>query len=154
MGGGDQAEVDLARLALAEAEQLALLQHAQQVALQFQGHFADLVEEQGAALGRLDLALHAAAPGTGEGALGIAEQLAGQQVAGQAAAVDGDEGTVTADARVVDALGEGLLAHAGLALQQDRHPRGGQLPGLVQRRGERRAVAHQAGEADLVLRAG
>ena len=54
------------------------------------GQLADLVEEQRAALGRLDapgLVAHRA----GERALGVAEQLARQQLLGQRRAVDGDE---------------------------------------------------------------
>ena len=57
--GRDHAHVDPDRAAAADARQLALLQHAQQLGLRARAQVADLVEEQRAAV-RL---LEAAAPG-------------------------------------------------------------------------------------------
>ena len=56
VGGGEDADVDLDRRAAAEPVDLALLQHAQQLGLQPHVHLADLVEQQRAAVGRLELA--------------------------------------------------------------------------------------------------
>ena len=56
MGGADHADVDLDFLAAAETLDHPLLQEAQQLGLQAEGQVADLVEEQGAAVGMLDLA--------------------------------------------------------------------------------------------------
>ena len=53
-------------------------------------HLADLVEQQGAAVGRLELA-DAAGEGAGEGALLVAEQFRFQQVLGDRGTVQGDE---------------------------------------------------------------
>src|SRR3546814_11643026 len=67
------------RPAAADPLDHALLQETQQLDLQGQRNVAHLVQEQGAALGELDLAL-GGLDRTGEGALLIAEQLGFQQV--------------------------------------------------------------------------
>ena len=56
VGGADDARVDRDRLAPADALDHPLLEEAQQLDLERQRDVADLVEEQGAALGQLDLA--------------------------------------------------------------------------------------------------
>ena len=74
VGGGDHPHVDLHLLVPADAIEGAVRQHAQQPGLQLRRHVADLVEEQGAALGLLE----AAAPlllGAGKRAALVAEQL-------------------------------------------------------------------------------
>ena len=68
----------------------ALLQEAQQLGLQRERHVADLVEEQRAAVGGLELA-RGLLGGAGEGARLVAEQLAFEQLLGNGRAVDGDE---------------------------------------------------------------
>ena len=87
VGGGQDADVDLHRLGAADPVDLALLDGAQQLGLQAAVHLADFVEQQGAAVGLLELA-DAAGHGAGEGALLVAEQLALQQVLGDRGAVD------------------------------------------------------------------
>ena len=77
-------------LTSADALDHPLLQEAQQLDLQRQRQVADLVEEQGAAVGDLDLA-ECRLGGAGEGALLVAEQLAFEQRLGNRGAVDGDE---------------------------------------------------------------
>ena len=91
VGRRDQAEVDLDRLLGADRIDLALLQGAQQLDLRLERQLADLVEEQRAAVGLLELA-DALVDGAGERALLVAEQDALDQVLGDGAAVDGDEG--------------------------------------------------------------
>ena len=56
VGRADDAHVDRDLLAAADALDHAVLQEAQQLRLQRQRHVADLVEEQRAAVGDLDLA--------------------------------------------------------------------------------------------------
>ena len=56
IGGGDDADVQRDGFAAADAADLAFLQEAQQMALQVDRHVADFVQEQGAAVGILDLA--------------------------------------------------------------------------------------------------
>ena len=56
MGRGDHADVDVDRVRLADAADLAPLEHAQQLRLQVERELADLVEEQRAAVRGLDQA--------------------------------------------------------------------------------------------------
>jgi hypothetical protein len=91
VGGGDEAHVDFHRRGGAERQHLLFLDHAQQLDLHGRRHFGDLVEEQRAAVGRLEQALLVGV-GAGEGALGVAEQLVGQQLLVEGAAVHRDEG--------------------------------------------------------------
>src|SRR5204863_3116288 len=104
----------------ADALDLAALEDAQELGLQGRRQLADLVEEDGPALGLLEGA-EAARRGAGEGALLVAEQLALEEVLGDGAAVDDDEGAVLARAGLVDGLGGAALAGAGLALEEDVH---------------------------------
>jgi hypothetical protein len=90
VGGGEDADVGVARLGLADALELALLQEAQQLGLQAGRDLADLVEQQGAAVSGLDAA-GLIAHRAGESTARVAEQLAGEQLLGQGRAVDGDE---------------------------------------------------------------
>jgi hypothetical protein len=54
VGGGDHPHVHLNGLARADAGDFALLQHAQQFDLKRQAKLADFIEQQGAALRRLE----------------------------------------------------------------------------------------------------
>ena len=62
VGRRHHAHVDLDRLGAADALELALLQHAQQLDLHVERQVADLVEEQRAAVGQLEAARGAAPP--------------------------------------------------------------------------------------------
>ena len=95
VGGGDHAHVDGAGALLADALELALLQHAQQLGLQLERDLADLVEEQRAAVGELEAA-DAVAQRAGERALLVAEELALEQLARDRRAVDADQRPVAA----------------------------------------------------------
>ena len=81
---------DLDRPLGADRIDLAVLQRAQQLDLRLERQLADLVEEQRAAVGLLELA-DALVDGAGEGALLVAEQDALDQVLGDGAAVDDHE---------------------------------------------------------------
>ncbi len=74
--------VDHRRLVLADAADFAALKHAEQLRLHRFGQFADLVEEDRAAVGDLEQA-HAVLVGAGERALAMAKQLAFDQRFGQ-----------------------------------------------------------------------
>ena len=79
-----------------------------------QGHLADLVEEQRAAVGELELArLHPVR--AGERAALVAEELALEQGRRQGRAVDLDAGARAADRGVVDGARDELLAHSRFA---------------------------------------
>ena len=90
VGGGDDAHVGLARLDAAERHELLLLDHPQQLGLRVERDVADLVEEDGAAVGGLEQPL-LVGHGAGEGALDVAEELALEQVGRHRARVDGHE---------------------------------------------------------------
>ncbi|SVJ77443.1 Uncharacterized protein conserved in bacteria [Klebsiella pneumoniae] len=119
MGRRQHPHVHLDRPATADPLDLLFLEKAQQVGLQLQRQVADLVEEQGAAVGRLDppdLALVRA----GEGALLVAEQLGLDQVLGNRPAVDRDERPVRAPRLPVQGTRDQFLAGAALAPDQYR----------------------------------
>ena len=110
---------------------------------------ADLVEEDRAVVGRLELA-DLELVGAGEGAALVAEQLALQQVPWHRGAVDLDEGPRLACGEVVDRPRYQILSRAGLAA--DEH-------GDVHARGLTDDLAHfahlrAAPEAELVLEPG
>ena len=71
-------------------------------------------------MGGLEQSSLAASPRPGKGAVRIAEQFGLQQVPVECRAVDSDEGAVPSWTGVVDALGEHLLACAGLSIEHDR----------------------------------
>ena len=116
---GDDAHVGLQDVVAADAGEFALLQHAQDLALQRQRHVADFVEEKRAAIALLE-APDARAGGAGEGALFVAEELALEQLLGDGRAVDGDEALRAALAVVMDGAGDQFLARAALAGDHDR----------------------------------
>src|SRR5438128_4683489 len=117
VGGRDHAHVDGDDLAAAHPLDLALLQEAQQLDLKGQAHLRDLVQEESAAGGHLDLAL-ALGVGPRERAALVAEELALQQGLGDGPAVDSDEGARLARTVRVDGPGHQLLARAALALAE------------------------------------
>ena len=115
---GDQAHVDGDRVLAADALDLLLLDHAQDLGLRLQRHVADLVEEERSAVRLLEL------PGAPigrarEGALLVPEELALEEVLGDRGAVDVDERAVGPVAHLVHEPGDELLAGAVLAVDQD-----------------------------------
>lgn len=75
VGGNDQPEVQLDLLGAGEALNGLLLNQLQELGLDMGGQLTDLIQEQRAVVGQLDLADLAGGGGPGEGALLIAEQL-------------------------------------------------------------------------------
>ena len=86
VGRGDDADVDLDRLHAAEAHELALLHHAQQLGLRLDRDVADLVEEDAALVGEIEHAL-LRVDRAGERALDVTEQRRFEQVRRQVAGV-------------------------------------------------------------------
>ena len=111
---------------------LAVLQHPQHLGLGARRHVADLVEEDGAAVGGdelADLLAHRA----GEAPLLVAEQLGLDQLFGDGRAVDLDQGVGVPLAGPVESARDQLLA--GAALAGDEHGgrgRRGALDGATQ----------------------
>ena len=127
VGGGDDAHVDAQRTLAADAQELARLEHAQELRLGGRSHLADLVEEERALVRQLELA-ELLRVRVGERAALVAEELALEQRLGDGGAVQRDELLASARLPVVDGLGDQLLAGAALA--------GDQHGGLARRDGE------------------
>ena len=119
VGGGDNPHVGLDRGAAADRGVFALLQHAQQPGLGIHRHVADLVEEQGSALGLLETA-GGLVLGAGKGALFVSEQFGFDQITGDGGHVDGDKRAVAALAVVVQRTRHQFLAGAGFAGDHQR----------------------------------
>src|SRR6266403_2095495 len=154
VGGGEDADVDLERAVAAHPFELALLEHAQDLRLRLERHVADLVEEERAAVGDLELPL-ARHDRTREGALLVAEELALDQLARERSAVHLDERPRAPGAVVVERVGDQLLARAARAADQDREIGVRYLADHVEDALHPRALADQAAEAirarDLLL---
>src|SRR5882762_5523329 len=103
----------------AERLHLSLLQSAQQLRLRGERQIDNLIEEQRAAPGKLELSL-LALMGAGEGALLVAEQLRLDQRVGDGTAIDRDKGLVAPGAQLMDRPSHELLAGAGLTLDEHR----------------------------------
>jgi len=116
MGRADQAEVRLLRLDAADPAEGSGFEQTQQLHLQQRRDVADLVEEQGAATGRLHQA-GLARVRSGEGPPLVPEKLALEQRLGEPGALHRHEGPAPALAGLVDRPGNELLAGAGLAEQ-------------------------------------
>ena len=87
----DHAHVDRLRDGRADRQDLALLQNPEELRLRLRRHVADLVQEQGAFVRRLQQA-GLVLRGAGERALPVPEQLAFDQILRKRGAVDGLEG--------------------------------------------------------------
>src|SRR5262249_59316694 len=95
VGGADDAHVDAHRLRAADPLELVGLQHAEERHLRRRRDVADLVEEQGPAVGELEAALPAGER-AGERAALVAEELGEEQRLDERAAVYLDERTAVA----------------------------------------------------------
>ncbi len=89
VGGRDHPNIGRVRFVAADAVDLALGEDAQDPGLGLGRHVADLVEEEGAAVGGLELAGAGVDPG-GDAALDP-EELALEEIAGQGGAVEGHQ---------------------------------------------------------------
>ncbi len=130
VGGRDDAHVGLDRAAGADAHQRPGLEHAQQAHLELERHLRDLVEEERAAVGLLEVAL-VLAIGAGVAAALVAEHLVLDQVRRDRAAVDGEERVLAPAAQLVDRARDDLLAGAALAQEQHGRFRRGDARDLV-----------------------
>src|SRR5262249_23480890 len=101
----------------AHGADLAVLEDAEQRGLDREARFADLVEEEGAAVGRLEEPASGAI-GAGERAADVAEELALEERVGERRAVRREERPARPRAVVVDRARDQLLAGARLTLDQ------------------------------------
>src|SRR4029079_9272392 len=100
---GDDAHIDFDFAIRTDAHESPLFEHPQQLDLQLDRHFGDLVEEQRAPIGALEVAL-VLADRAGKAALLVAEHLALDQLGRNRAAIDGNERILAAAAQVVKSL--------------------------------------------------
>ena len=117
---GDDAHVDLDRLGGADADDLAFLEHAQQLHLRGAGQLAELVEEERAAVGGLEVALALAAFAPVNAPFSWPKSSDSTSSAGIAPQFTAMKVPLAPRARAVDGAREQLLAGAGLALDEHR----------------------------------
>ena len=128
-----------------------LLQHAEDLGLGREGHVAYLVEEEGAAVGLLELALMLFL-GPGEGALLVTEELALYKLAGDGRAVDLNKGHRSPVALFVQPSGHQFLT--GSIGTCDEHPgvgRGHPVYHVLDTDDGRRLADNLLHPADLLL---
>src|SRR5438874_12014584 len=132
----DEAHVDnrIRRLA-ADAPHDAVLNYAQQLRLRRFGHLEQLVQEERAAVGRLEQAGFIA-DRAGERAFAVAEHLRFQQRFGKGGAIHSDEGFAAAAAVRVNELRYQLLARAARPRNEHRGVGGRDTPGELDRPAE------------------
>ena len=118
VAGGENLDVHADFAFRAQPAEFPVLDGLEQLGLQVQRHFADFVEEQGAAIRLLDQAAMAAG-GAGEGAGLVAEELRFQQVVGKGGAVEFDQRGGAAFASMMQDAGREALAGAGFAANDD-----------------------------------
>src|SRR5262249_11113723 len=129
----------------ADRHDLALLEDAEQLRLHRRRHLADLVEEDGALLGRLEEPA-AVVRRARERASPVAEQLALEERLLERGAVDGEERRLRTRALAMDRARDELLAGPRLALDQHRDGRRGRALHQPEDLGHRRARADDLGE--------
>src|SRR3990172_8318265 len=130
VGGRDDAHVHREGPAAAHAIHLALLQDAQELRLHLHRHLPDLVEEEGSAVGELELSRAPLHPPR-KGPLLVAVQLALHEVPRDGGHVDGDERAPRARRVGVDGARDELLAGAALAHEENGHLRPSDAPDLL-----------------------
>jgi hypothetical protein len=129
VGGRDDADVHGHGLAAAHAFDLVALAHVQKPDLRLGRQFADLVQEDGPAVGPLEPAAFARGR-AGEGPLLVTEELAVDERVRNGSAIDLDERAVAPRRELMDGVGQNLLAHAGFAQEQHRRLQGRHLADL------------------------
>jgi hypothetical protein len=120
IGRSNQPEVHIDRPGAAETGEGPVLKHLQELNLQRRRHFADLVKEQGAAMGGLKETRLALFAGAREGTALVAEELGFEELGRDRAAIDLDEGPILPGSFGVDQAGDDVLADAGFPLDQQR----------------------------------
>src|SRR4029434_7511695 len=112
--GRDDPDVDANGTLPADANHLAVLYDAKQPHLRGESELANLIQEQGPAIGLFEPPL-APRHGTGKRTLLVAEQLRVDQFGGDGAAVHTSERTAPKRRMLVDGPGDDLLARSRLS---------------------------------------
>src|ERR1700731_2535795 len=90
MGGRDDAHIDLDGFVVPNTLQLSALEKAQELRLQRQRHLSNLIQKQGAAVGRLDAA-STSLNRPGKRSPGMPEELCFKQSLRNCRAIDGNK---------------------------------------------------------------
>src|SRR5262249_30201646 len=122
IGRGDEPHVRTDDLLAADARELAVLEHVQELGLKPQRHLTDLVEQQGALIRRLELP-GLLAVGPGERSLLVTEQLRLEELAGKGGTIHLQELSLSARRCLVNGPGDHFLADS--ALPSPQHGGGG-----------------------------
>ena len=120
VGGGGYPHIDLNVPQASYPLETPVLQKGQQLGLHEQGHFADLVQKDGPAVGQLHQALFGLAR-PGKGPLFVAKKLRFQQIFRDCPAVNFNQGLVPPGALVVDTVDHYFFAGARLPANQQVH---------------------------------
>ena len=123
VGGGDDADAGLAHALPAHRQVTLAFDHPQQLHLHVMPDLPQFVQEKGAAVGQVQVAVLVLVS-AGKGPLAVAEKLAFQQALRNGAAVDNDKGPRRPSAHVMDRPGHQFLARAGFAVDDDVGVRG------------------------------
>ncbi len=143
VGRGDDADVDGVGLLGADALDFLFLHGAEQLRLERLREGTDLVEEDRAAMGEMELAL-LGPDGARESAPHVAEELALEKVGRDRGAVDRDQTRASPRAIEVDRARDELLARSAFPRDQDRSVGAGDLSHDIEDR------AHRGREPDDV----
>ena len=109
IGGADDPDIGMEGLVAAYAGEFTFLEDAKDFALDLEGHFADLVEEEGALVALLETA-DTLGSGSRECALLVPEEFALEQGFGDGGAVDCEKVFIAPGAVVVDRTSDEFLA--------------------------------------------
>ena len=120
VAGRDQPEIGAQHPVSAEAFELLLFKHPQQLRLHVDGQIANLVKKQGALVGQFELTFLATIFCSGEGAFLVSEEFRFQQFSGYGGTVQPDHRKRFSVTGIVNRLGEEFLACAGLPGYQNR----------------------------------
>ena len=118
VGGGNNPHIHPLRLLGPHPRHFTLLQHPQQADLGIEGHIADFIQKNGAAIGQFELPRRASTRRAGKGPFDMTEEFALHQITGDGAAIDRHEGATGPLAGIVDSLGEEFFAGAAFAQNQ------------------------------------
>src|SRR5690606_6552201 len=114
MRGRDHPHVKLYNLIAAHPGYLALLKYPEEFGLQTGVHIADLIEEEGAAVGLFEFA-DASGYCSGKCTFFVAEEFAFDQLAGNGRNVDSYKGLALTPGIVMDRFGYQFLACSGFS---------------------------------------
>ena len=151
IGGGDDAHVHLQFLGAAEMHELAILEHAQNLALGVEAHGADFVQEQRAPVGDLEQPFFGGNSAC-ERTLDVPEQIRFEQVCRHGTGVDRHEGSVASRRMQMDRLGDQFFARSALALQQNGRAAGRDLGDEVEYFQHGLALAYDVFEVVALLK--